>query len=161
VLGSCRSRAIGIGRLALGVCGELFVFVKMGPSAARVHADRMSLISAATAPLAGAERVAALDIGWVGAATSADVIDLAGVTDPEIAALPGGHTSKAVSGALLERRRADRIVVRVHPSQLLTVEKKLLRDPYVERNYRKIWISPEGLPVHYAVLALEPPGAAP
>jgi hypothetical protein len=51
--------------------------------------------------------VAALDIGWVSAATEADIIDLAGLTDPTIASLPGGHTSKRIDAAMLLDRDPD------------------------------------------------------
>jgi len=61
--------------------------------------------------LAGAKRVASLDVGWVGAAGDYDVIDLAGVTDPEVAYLPGGHTSKRLPADFLERRGVDALVL--------------------------------------------------
>jgi hypothetical protein len=160
VLGACPSRAIGTTRLALAISAELFVFVTMGPRVARVYADRIALVSAAAAPLASAEHVAAVDVGWVGAATRAEIVDLAGVTDPEIAALPGGHTSKSVPGAMLERRRVDRLVLQVSPKSRI-VEQNLLRDRYVRDNYRMIWMSPENLPVRYEIRALGRPSAGP
>ena len=55
--------------------------------------------------------MAALDIGWVGAATSASIVDLAGITDEAVAMLPGGHTSKRVSDALLRNRDVDALVL--------------------------------------------------
>ena len=61
--------------------------------------------------LAGAARVATLDVGWPTAATEASIVDLAGLTDPEIAALPGGHTSKRVDPALLLARDPDVILL--------------------------------------------------
>ena len=61
--------------------------------------------------LAGARRVASLDVGWVGAAGDFEVIDLAGVTDPSVAVLPGGHTSKRLPDDFLERRGADALVL--------------------------------------------------
>jgi hypothetical protein len=57
--------------------------------------------------LADAHEVAALDVGWVSAATEADIVDLAGLTDPEIAALPGGHTSKRIQGRFFLSRDPD------------------------------------------------------
>jgi len=39
------------------------------------------------------------------------VVDLAGVTDPEVAYLPGGHTSKRLPMDFLERRRVDALVL--------------------------------------------------
>jgi hypothetical protein len=84
--------------------------VLLGRGATRgrhVGADREALVASARPWLEGAGRVAALDVGWVGAATEADIVDLAGVTDPDIAALPGGHTSKHVSAMFLLERAPD------------------------------------------------------
>jgi hypothetical protein len=55
--------------------------------------------------------VAALDVGWVGAATDADIVDLAGITDETIARLRGGHTSKRVPEGLLRHRGVDTLVL--------------------------------------------------
>ncbi len=48
----------------------------------------------------------------VGRATSAEVIDLGGVTDPRVAALPGGHTSKSISPGFFAAREVDTWIVR-------------------------------------------------
>ncbi|WP_437593861.1 hypothetical protein [Sorangium sp. So ce1000] len=98
-------------RLALALAGQLFVMVRVGPTAARVGSDRLRVVEELRGALAGAEVVAALDIGWLGAATGATLVDLAGVTDPAIAALPGGHTTKRIPGALLDARRVDALVL--------------------------------------------------
>ena len=98
-------------RLALALAGEIFQAAKVGPTAARVQADRMRLVEEMRPVLAGAKVVAALDVGWVGAATDATIVDLAGLTDLEIAVLPGGHTSKAIPQTLLDRRHADTLVL--------------------------------------------------
>jgi hypothetical protein len=100
-------------RLALALAGELFAFVKLGPDAARVGGERARVIEALRAPLAEAKVVAALDIGWLGAATDATIVDLAGLTDPAIAPLPGGHTSKQIPRNLLDSRKVDTIVLRL------------------------------------------------
>ncbi|MEZ4376529.1 MAG: hypothetical protein R3B07_37340 [Polyangiaceae bacterium] len=81
-----------------------------GFAARHVMADRLALMDAARPLLAG-HRVASVDIGWVSAVSPEAVIDLAGVTDPSIAVLPGGHTSKRVDAQLYERQRVDRLVV--------------------------------------------------
>ncbi len=98
-------------RLALAIAGQIFAFVRQGPAAAGVGADRRALIEEVRPALAGAKVVAALDVGWVGAATDATIVDLAGLTDLEIAALPGGHTTKAVPEGLLDARRVDAMVL--------------------------------------------------
>ncbi|MDQ2643096.1 MAG: hypothetical protein M3020_04730, partial [Myxococcota bacterium] len=59
----------------------------------------------------GAERIGTLDVGWVGAATPKTVIDFAGVTDPSVARLAGGHTTKRLPADFLERRRLDALVL--------------------------------------------------
>ena len=48
-----------------------------------------ALVAAAAPHLASASRVACIDVGWLtAAAPHAAIVDLAGITDPEIAALP-------------------------------------------------------------------------
>jgi hypothetical protein len=99
----------------LGAGGALAVALVLQSNAAirdarRVGHDRAALVAVAASALRGASSVAALDVGWVGAATDASIVDLAGLTDPEIAALPGGHTSKRIDGGLLLSR---------HPGVLL------------------------------------------
>jgi hypothetical protein len=96
-----------ISALALGV---VFV-VRNGNDGRRVGMDRAALIALAGPWLRPARRVAALDVGWVGAATDADIVDLAGVTDPEVAFLPGGHTSKRVGAMYLLERDADALLL--------------------------------------------------
>ena len=112
VLASTRAhRAATAARLVLATSVAVFLISRYGwscrPPAHDVGSDRAALIAAARPWLKPLRRVAALDIGWVGAATDADIIDLAGVTDPEIAVLPGGHTSKRVDAMLLLTRGAD------------------------------------------------------
>jgi hypothetical protein len=112
-------QALTLGRLALALGGEIFVWVKVGPAAARVGLDRVAVIDELRGPLAEAHVVATLDVGWVGAATEADLVDLAGVTDPAVAALPGGHTSKWVTPELLSARRVDTLVLLLGRGQTL------------------------------------------
>ncbi|XXT24583.1 hypothetical protein WME94_23915 [Sorangium sp. So ce429] len=106
-------------RIALALAGELFVMVRVGPTAARVGGERLRVVEELRGALAGAEVVAALDIGWLGAATGATLVDLAGVTDPAIAALPGGHTTKRIPGALLDARKVDALVLLLPEGQAL------------------------------------------
>jgi hypothetical protein len=99
--------------LRVGLAGAMSTYLTLmvGSAARHVMQDREQLIRDARAPLAGARSVAALDIGWVGAATDADIVDLAGITDDAVAMLPGGHTSKRVDDALLRRRHVDALVL--------------------------------------------------
>lgn len=94
--------------LVLGSSGLVW-FYKAADARAVVSA-RNELIESARPELGSSSVVAAVDIGWVGAATSATLVDLAGVTDPRIAPLPGGHTTKRVPSSLLIQRRVDTLV---------------------------------------------------
>jgi hypothetical protein len=146
-------------RLLMGCAGEAAVLVMRGPAAARVLGDRLTLIAAARPALAGASSIATLDVGWVGAASSASIVDLAGATDPAIAMLPGGHTSKAVSSVFLMARKTDRLVFEVDESTpestacARATEARLFADPLVTREFRATWRSPSALPIHYIVFS--------
>jgi hypothetical protein len=107
---------------ALGVT----VAVRAAPAGRGVMRDRAALVARARPVLADARVVAALDIGWVSAATPAGIVDLAGLTDPTVAALRGGHTSKRVDLGMLEARDVDTVVVYEPPR---AVEERLLRTP--------------------------------
>jgi hypothetical protein len=104
---------------ALAVAGTFaFVWVGQAKKAASVEADRAALIERARPILANARAVASLDVGWVGvAAPDAVVVDLAGVTDPSVAILPGGHTSKHLPPGFLEDRGVDAITLLVAPGR--------------------------------------------
>ncbi|MGK3963271.1 hypothetical protein WMF38_03670 [Sorangium sp. So ce118] len=117
-------------RIALALAGELFVMARVGPTAARVGGERLRVVEELRGALAGAEVVAALDIGWLGAATGATLVDLAGVTDPAIAALPGGHTTKRIPGALLDARKVDALV-------LLLAEGQALASPWTASRFAR------------------------
>ncbi len=71
---------------------------------------RLSAIAQATSLLRG-QRVAAVDVGWVSAATEGYIFDMAGVTNPLVASLPGGHTSKRISGRMLRDRDITRVLL--------------------------------------------------
>ena len=95
---------------AAAVLGVLLA-VRTAPAGRNVYPDRADLVARARPVLAGSRIVAALDVGWVGAATDADLVDLAGLTDPSIALLPGGHTSKRVDVPMLLDRGVDTVIV--------------------------------------------------
>ncbi len=100
-------------RWTLCAAGQVFVFWRVGPQAAGVMRQRSALIEQLRDHLRPADRVAALDVGWVGASFDGTVIDLAGVTDPWVAALPGGHTTKAIPSRLLADRGATVLVLQL------------------------------------------------
>jgi hypothetical protein len=119
-------------RLAVALAGEIFVFVRMGPVSASVMESRLAVIDELRGSLQAPETrvVAALDIGWLGASTDATIVDLAGVTDPAIAALPGGHTTKQIPLALIEARNVDTLV-------LLLAEDAPLKSPWTESRFAR------------------------
>lgn len=111
------SGAWGSVRCAAALAGELFAFARAGETAATVGEKRLHA-AAQLAPLLRGRTVATVDAGWVGTSASR-VVDLAGVTDPSVAALPGGHTSKRIPSALLDARGVDAIVLLLAPGRSL------------------------------------------
>ena len=103
--------AFTAGRLILTLTGEVFAFEKKAVSAPRVLSDRLALIAEARPLLEHANAVATEDAGWVGVATEGTVVDLAGVTDPFVATLPGSHTDKRIPDSFLDQRRVDVLVL--------------------------------------------------
>ena len=102
-------------RALLATLPGVVLMFSVGPTARHVASHRRQLVADAAPLLRGAHRVAALDVGWVGVATGASLVDLAGITDPSIAVLPGGHTSKRVSPDLLRVRDVDHVVLLLAP----------------------------------------------
>ena len=93
--------------LALGT----FLIAHGGTRGREVGADRAALMARARPILADARRVCGLDVGWMGAVTEAEITDLAGLTDPQVAALPGGHTSKRVDAMFVLSRAPDLLLL--------------------------------------------------
>jgi hypothetical protein len=114
-LGAASSTPAFAVRCALAAAVSLYVLVDTGLPARKVLENRLALIERARPLLAGARSIAALDAGWVGAASNARVVDLAGVTDPVVAVLPGGHTTKRIPQQLLEGRETDTWVLLLAP----------------------------------------------
>jgi len=146
------NRVWGGGRLALALAGQLFVMFKVAPAAAQVGDHRLAVIEQLRRPLQRAQSVASLDIGWVGATSSAAVLDLAGVTDPAVAVLPGGHTSKHIPSTLLAARHIDTLVLLLGKSAPLekpwthskfarVVELRVARLNGMARDYRVVALS--------------------
>jgi hypothetical protein len=109
----------------------IWVFAGPGWGGRHVMRDRADLVARARPIVAGATRVAAVDIGWVSACTESDIVDLAGLTDPEFAALPGGHTSKRVDASMLLDRKVDLVVL--YSSHEISWQ--LARDPLFKSRY--------------------------
>jgi hypothetical protein len=119
-------------RLAVATALGVTLALRAAPAGRGVQADRDDLVVRARPVLAGARVVAALDIGWVSAATPARIVDLAGLTDPAIALLPGGHTSKRVDVGMLLDRGVDTVVVYSAPRQ---VEARLVRSALFDERF--------------------------
>lgn len=98
-------------RVAASLALGAFVLFSSAPAGRHVERDREALITASRPYLQNTHVVATADIGWPTAATEADIVDLAGLTDPFIAVLPGGHTSKRVEPAMILDRNADVILL--------------------------------------------------
>lgn len=132
---NARRLSTAVRSAAATLLGVAFV-VQAAPAGRRVQRDRDALVRDARPVLASARAIAALDIGWVSAAAPADarIVDLAGLTDPAIAALPGGHTSKRVDAAMLVDRGVDTVVVY---SDVRVVEARMLRSPLFASRFEK------------------------
>jgi hypothetical protein len=129
--------ASALARVAVAVVLGACVAITAAPDGRHVHADRKDLIARARPLLATSRGGAARDIGWVGAANPRDavIVDLAGLTDPSIAMLSGGHTSKNVDLAMLLDRNVDTIIVY---SELRRVEQHLVRSPLFAERFQRI-----------------------
>jgi hypothetical protein len=138
--------------IALALAGQAYAAVRVGPDAARVLSVRRRLSAELCPKIAGMDVVATVDAGWVGACSEGTVVDLSGVTDPEIAALRGGHTSKRVTLRYLEERRVEGVLVWIGddpraPRRI--VEQRLLAD--MGDRYRLTFASSAELPTRYAL----------
>ena len=112
VLASPRmSRPFAALRVAVAGALAVHLLVRAAPAGRHVGSHAAALIEAARPVLAGAHRIASIDVGWPTAASDAEIVDLGGLTDPEIAALPGGNTSKHVDPAVLLARDPDVILL--------------------------------------------------
>jgi arabinofuranosyltransferase len=102
-----------IASLVLMLAGPLLLTIYYRTDSVAVVETRKELIEKARPLVASAERVAAVDIGWLSHATPGKVVDLSGVANPRVARLPGGHTSHLVPSAYLDDAGVDTWVVRV------------------------------------------------
>jgi ABC-type Fe3+-hydroxamate transport system substrate-binding protein len=75
------------------------------------------------------------------------MIDLAGLTDPELAALPGGHTSKHIDAAMLLAR---------DPDVILLYWRRVNGEPVYARELEARLGASELLASHYEVRAILP-----
>ncbi len=102
-----------VARLVIASALSSVAWITQAGAAREVMTHRLQLITEARPLLDGVTRVAAVDVGWLGAATAAAIVDLAGVTDPTVARLAGGHTTKRVGPGFLRARGVDAVVLRL------------------------------------------------
>jgi hypothetical protein len=132
-----------------------FFFVRSAPVLRHAGEDRVSMIHHAPEAIARAQHPATVDIGWVSAVTDAPILDLAGVTDPDIATLPGGHTSKRVDTLMLLARGVDVAIfyadplptdlAAIDPSVFArVVEARIVRDPVFDARFAATALLPLG-----------------
>jgi hypothetical protein len=168
--GSSWRRWIARARAGLAVALGLRVLVVAGPAGRHVGPDREALVRQVAPLLVGRRRVASVDIGWVSAATEADIVDLAGLTDPEIAALGGGHTSKRIDAAFLLAKRSDVLLLFANASDMpldrwqeasfpRVVEARLARSELLARHFDPAAFVPLGATGqgYYVLLAKDDP----
>jgi hypothetical protein len=100
-----------------------------------VMSQRLQLVQALNGFVQADEPIITLDAGWVGAATSATLHDVSGVTDPDLAGLPGGHTSKRLPNDFLARRweRGGSLVL-----VLLAAPNAPLREPWYQIPFDRV-----------------------
>jgi hypothetical protein len=153
-------------RAAFFAVRPLWLAVTVAWPARHVLEHRLQLVEGSRALLRGARSVACLDVGWVGAATEASILDLAGITDPVVARLPGGHTSKKVTNGLLENRDVDTVVLLLAPDATVgarwqdapfarAVEARVAALPVLERFYLRATVPLGGTRQRYLFAARE------
>lgn len=124
-------------------------------------------------------RVALVDIGFIGYASGVTTIDLAGLTEPAVAAFPGGHLAKRIPSAWLQAQAPDLLLLhsslpptaasdgRLQRLAGYPVEMRVARFGWVTEQFRVAKIYAYGPGYHYVLLRrlsnIEPrePGAVP
>ena len=153
------SFVMSLARVATAVVLGVLLVVRAAPAGRGVQEDRADLIARARPVLHDAQKVAALDIGWVSASTDASIVDLAGLTDPAIALLPGGHTSKRVDTAMLLERGVDTVVIY---SELRAVEARIVRSELFASRFESTTQLPVGTRgASYTIYRLRAPATPP
>lgn len=93
---------------------------------------RLEGTASSPAALAGATGVAGLDVGFLAASYDGPIVDLAGLTDPAVARLRGGHTSKALPEGFLDTRDVDALVLWAPPGSVVELGPRALFGRVVE-----------------------------
>jgi len=133
VAGNAHPLAIALRSLLAVALGMWLILVKDGTAGRRVGADREALIAHARPLLDSAHvsRVAALDVGWVSAATEADIIDLGGLTDPDLLLVYAPNGPAAGGLGDWPETATPRVV-----------EARLIRDEAIQRHFDAVaWLA--------------------
>jgi hypothetical protein len=110
--------AYGCAAIALGLPAlDFAIELPLAREAGALRDERAAILRD---ELSRYERVALVDIGYVAYGTDLETIDLAGVTDPEIARLPGGYLDKRIEEGFLSGRDPDAIVLHAIEEPLVT-----------------------------------------
>lgn len=155
-----------LGRAAIAVAALGYAATRPAADDARgIVATRDALITQGRSVFAGRKAIATVDVGWVGAATPGTIVDLAGLTDPVIAQLPGGHTSKRVPAALLDVHEVDTLVfLRRRGATTVdedggpyerSVEVRLAEEEWVRQTFERTKTIASG-PLEYVVFTRKP-----
>ena len=110
------------------------------------------------------KRVALVDIGFLGYASGVNTIDLAGLTDPAVAAFPGGHLNKRIPATWLQAQQPDALLLhsslpplaaadgRLERFMGYPVEQRIARLEWVMRQFRVARIYAYAPGYHYVLL---------
>jgi len=91
-------------------------------------------------------RVALVDIGFIGYASELEIVDLGGLTDPGVAAMPGGHLDKQIPVAWLRERAPDALLLHSTTPPMAADDGRLLQlrgYPVEMRVARSAWVARE------------------
>ncbi len=120
---------------------------------------------------AHARRVAMVDVGYVALRSGVEIVDLGGITDPRIGALPGGHLDKQIDPGMLRALAPDTIVLhasappevdsegRLRSLAGYPVERRVARMPWVRAELRVVRVVSYAPGYYYVVLAARSPRA--
>jgi hypothetical protein len=118
-----------------------------------------------------AHSIALVDVGYLGYRSGLPVLDLGGLTDTRIAAMPGGHLDKHLDPAYFSERAPDALVLHAsrpprvgEHGELLSlegypVERRVAALPEVRARYRVVHRHTHAPGYHYVVLIKTAPGS--
>ncbi|HKU40542.1 MAG TPA: hypothetical protein VJR89_20420 [Polyangiales bacterium] len=152
-LGSCAvgalrpSRSFPRVRVALLVATALVLAIDLGtriPAWRQAGASREGPGRALAERLrSSAQRVALVDVGFLVYASGVEAVDLGGITDPAIAALPGAHLDKRIPETWLTQRNPDALILHSAHPPLVAADARLLAlsgYPVEQRVANSAWV---------------------